>query len=240
MKKSILIISIIFSFVSSFSQYDYYDPSEDIPIYENDTLEIEKVVFYRSPLVIYNYELLDEKLNIDWIDDMVFIINPGLYKDNSYLYDNLLSKKFLEERNISNFNDYIFYAQKEVKPTFDLYKYLYGHLELIIKHKLTNRRFLVIIYELSETQLNESNYSYKNLNIQEFIPIFPLVFELIENDLIKAPENKDYDLIFPNSAESQFGYNNNLQKLLDAVPSYIESTKNADGIRVEKVVVNED
>ena len=38
----------------------------------------------------------------------------------------------------------------------------------------------------------------------------------------------------------QFGHSDNFQKLLDAVPSYIESTKNADGTRVEKVVVNED
>jgi len=238
-KNTIIIISLLLS-TNTFSQYLYYDPSDVVPIYENDTLKIEDAIFYKVPILIDEYKLENEFKKPSWFDHVLFMVNPNLVEKGLDFFQNNISKNRLEELgNLERYEDYVSYIEKEVKVNLDLYKYLYFYLEVSIKHKLTNREFVLLVYEVSKNRLDELNYSYNNLNNEGFTLNFPIIFE-VKNEDIVIPGDDGYSLIFPETREDQFGYNNNLRKLLESVPSYIESTKNADGTRVEKIVVNED
>ena len=237
MKNLFLTLSLSFFCFSLFSQYKFYDETKDVLIYENDDLSIEKVVFYKDPIFIYDYKLMSEKNIPDWFSYFLFIINPKASETSKLIFDNYASKDFILEKKVSSYDEYVEVTESKIKPPFDFHKFIYIHLELKLYNKSEDKFFSLYILELSENEIEDNFYGYKNLDVTKNVLINPFVLE-IKHERFEVPHSDAYDIFFPYS-KYVFGYNNNLQKLLDAVPSYIESSKNADGIRVEKVVVNE-
>ena len=220
---------------------EFLYPTPETDFHTRTDIEIEKIIFYKAPILVKEYELVNEKKEYDWYMPFKLYLKPNLINDNN-LKENF-SEEFIKEEMSSGIEKYL-QDNSFFTKMFELNTYLYVHSVVEFVFKPNGLKNKVVIFEMSDKEItinDTSFYAIYNSSSEEMIRYvwpFPMVFQ-----------NNRYKIIPPSMVKQiftgylsiyQFGHSDNFQKLLDAVPSYIESTKNADGTRVEKVVVNED
>jgi len=235
---SLTILVIVLSIFLTHAQNNNIFIKEDIntDFHTKEDIEIEKLIFYKDPVSVKEYELDNESQEFDWVMPLKLYIKPSLITTEN-VNDNFSDEFLLEEMSLG-IEDYITESDFIAKA-FSRNKYLYIHAEIDFTLKSDTQNYKLAIIEVYSIPIVNNDYSiyYSGNKYSDIGFIIPMILIFQDNSFKIIPSSKARE-IFPDLSDLQFSHSNNFQKLLDSVPSYIESTKNDDNTRTEKVITN--
>jgi len=205
MKKMFIAVIMLLLYVQSLAQAQFSSSQKYKTSKSLDSLsyiQIDKVIYYQTPLEMYYGKLTSDKYEPDWYNAYCTNENADRFKNNpqevlKYLHSSI-NMTDTEKVNVIKYH--------KPKPFIVPYSYFFG--EVWLTHKLTGEKIVIVFEKDNETRLpdftmklpdekNKPNEKLDSIRMQAI----GFNFFVEQNGVIKLPSTSYIDSLLTNNGE---------------------------------------
>lgn len=231
MKKISLIVTLLllpyyFATITAQQNSIRFD-KKSVPLDSLSYIQLDKIIYYQTPLLIHNGEIVDNQFIPKWYD--AFCVNRNIlkFKDDP----NSIFKYIHSSLKVSN--EQVLNAINNYKPKFNRLPYIYFFGEVHFTHTSSKQKIIMVLKKENDSMLSEFNLhlpNKKNIPNEKLDSInmeaVGINFYIEQDGVVKFSEPAYIDSLLSNNSENFIKLNlNDFKDLLYRSKNYKVSNR---------------